>query len=69
MRKQTRQVLAVLENQRRRRETAGEHIRNAVQLLSNLHEFGALDPNDRRQVRATIDRLWRGLREIEKGNV
>lgn len=69
MKKQTRQVLAVLENPRAREETAGEHIRNAVQLLSNLNDFGALDPADRRQVRATIDRLWRGLREIEKGNV
>ena len=69
MRKQLRRVMAALENHRAREETAGEHVRNGLQLLSNLIDFGALDPRDRRQVRAVIDRLWRGLREIEKGNV
>jgi hypothetical protein len=44
-------------------------VRNALQLLSNLLDFGVLDPQGRREVRAVIDRLWRGLREIEKGNV
>jgi hypothetical protein len=69
MRKQVRRVMAALENPRAREETAGEHVRNGIQLLSNLLDFGGLDPKDRRQVRAVIDRLWRGLREIEKGNV
>lgn len=69
MKAQTRRVLAALENPRAREETAGDHVRNALQLLSNLLDFGALDPQDRRQMRAAMDRLWRGLREIEKGNV
>ena len=68
MRRQTRRVLAVLENPRSREESASNHVRNAIQVLSNLLDLGALDPEDRRQLRTAIQRLWRGLREIEKGN-
>jgi hypothetical protein len=66
---QTRRVLAALANPRADEEPAGEHVRNGVQLLSNLMDFGRLDPDDRMQIRATIERLWRALREMEKGNV
>ena len=69
MKAQTRRVLAALENPRAREETAAGHVRYALQLLSNLLDFGALDPKDRRTVRAVIDRQWRALREIEQGNV
>lgn len=69
MKTQTRRVLSALANPRAREETAGEHIRNAIQLLSNLVDFGLLEPDNRRQVRAAIERCWRGLREIEQGNV
>lgn len=68
MKLQTRRVLAVLKNPRSEEETAGEHIRNAIQVLSNLLDFGLLDPDGRRQVRAAIERCWRALREMEKGN-
>lgn len=68
MRAQTKRVLAVLSNRRTREETAAGHNRHAIELLSNLLAFGALDADDRRTVRAIIDRLWRALREIEQGN-
>ncbi len=51
------------------RETAGEHIRNAVQVLLNLLEFGMLDQEDRKDVRAALHRLWLARREIERGNI
>lgn len=51
------------------RETAGEHIRKAVQVLLNLLEFGMLEDEDRKDVRVALHRLWLALREIERGNV
>ena len=68
MKVQTRRVLAALANPRATEETAAEHVRNAIQLLSNLLDFGMLEPGGRQQVRAAIERCWRALREIEKGN-
>ncbi len=66
----TRRVLAAaLANPRARREAAGEHVRNAIQALENLLEFGTLDDEDRKDVRAAIRRLWRALREMQRGNV
>lgn len=65
----TRRVLAALANPRGTREPATEHVRNALQLLENVLEFGALDDEDRKDVRAAIRRLWLALREIERGNV
>ncbi len=66
----TRRVLAAaIANPRGRREPAGEHVRNAIQVLENLLEFGTLDDEDRKDVRAVIRRLWRALREIHRGNV
>jgi hypothetical protein len=38
-------------------------------VLENLLEFGTLDAEDRRDVRAAIHRLWLALREIQRGNV
>jgi len=37
-------------------------------VLLNLLEFGKLDEEDRKDVRAALHRLWLGLREIERGN-
>ncbi len=70
LRTKTRRVLAAaLANPRADREPATEHIRNAIQLLENLLEFGALDDEHRKDVRASIRRLWLALREIERSNV
>ncbi len=66
----TKRVLAAaLANPRASREPASEHVRNAIQVLENLLEFGTLDDEDRRDVRAVIARLWLALREIQRGNV
>ena len=64
----TKRVLAALANPRGERETASEHVRNAVQVLENLLELGTLDTEDRKDVRAAMHRLWLALREIERGN-
>ncbi|MGE0440843.1 MAG: hypothetical protein AB7S39_10160 [Gemmatimonadales bacterium] len=68
MKVQTRRVLAALMNPRAKEETAREHVRNAIQVLSNLLDFGLLEPAGRQQLRTAIERCWRALREIEKGN-
>ena len=66
----TRRVLAAaLANPRADREPANEHVRNAIQVLENLLEFGTLDNDDRKDVRAALRRLWLALREIQRGNV
>ena len=58
----TKRVLAAaLANPRASREPASEHVRNAIQVLENLLEFGTLDDEDRKDVRAAIGRLWLGL--------
>lgn len=62
----TRRLLACLASAQ---EPAREHIRNAIQLLSNLLDLGTLGEDDRREVRAAIRRLWTALREIERGNL
>ncbi len=69
LRTRTRRVLAALANPRGTREPATEHVRNAIQVLENLLEFGELDEEDRKDVRAATRRLWLALREIERGNV
>ncbi|KPK80431.1 MAG: hypothetical protein AMS25_09070 [Gemmatimonas sp. SM23_52] len=61
-------MLAALANPRGDRETASAHIRNAIQILGNLLDFGSLGEEDRKDVRAVIRRLWLALREIERGN-
>jgi len=43
-------------------------MRSAIQLLENLLEFGALDGEDRKDVRTVIRRLWLALRELDRGN-
>ncbi len=66
----TRRVLAAaLDNPRTSREPASEHVRNAIQVLENLLEFGTLDDEDRKDVRAATGRLWLALREIQRENV
>lgn len=50
-------------------ESAREHARNALQLLSNLLDLGTLDEDDRKEVRAAMRSLWTALREIEHGNL
>jgi hypothetical protein len=66
----TRRVLrAALDNPRASREPASEHVRNAIQVLENLLEFGTLDDDDRKDVRAAIHRLWLALREIQRENI
>ena len=65
----TKRVLAAaLPNSRPGREPASGQIRSALQLLENLLEFGALDGQDRKDVRAVIRRLWLALRELDRGN-
>jgi len=68
LRTKTSRVLAALANPRGDRETASAHIRNAIQILGNLLDFGSLGEEDRKDVRAVIRRLWLALREIERGN-
>ena len=68
LRTKTSRVLAALANPRGDRETASAHIRNAIQILGNLLDFGSLGEEDRKDVRAAIRRLWLALREIERGN-
>ena len=53
----------------RRPESAKEHVQVATHLLYNLFLFGARDPNDRKEVRAALYRLWLALREMERGRV
>jgi len=66
----TRRVLAAARaDPRASREPAGEHVRNAIQVLENLLEFGTLDADDRKDVRVAIHRLWLALREIQRGNI
>ena len=60
----TKRVLAALANPRSERETASKHVRNAIQVLENLLEFGALDTEDRKDVRAAMHRLWLALRKL-----
>jgi hypothetical protein len=66
----TKRVLAAaLVHPRASREPASERVRNAIQVLENLLEFGTLDDGDRKDVRAAIRCLWAALREIQRGNV
>ncbi len=65
----TRRVLAAaLPTPRTGREPASGKMRSAIQLLENLLEFGALDGEDRKDVRTVIRRLWLALRELDRGN-
>lgn len=66
--KRTDAVLRTLARPARRDQTASDHARGALQTLSNLNEFGGLEPVDRREVRAAMQRLWLVLRELEQGN-
>jgi len=68
LRSKTNRVLSALANRGAERETAGEHVRNAIQLLMNLLAFGSLDREDRKDVSAAIRRLRLALREVERGN-
>ncbi len=52
-----------------RPETATQHLQTATRLLYNLFLFGAQNPDDRREVRAALHRLWLALREIERGHI
>ena len=63
-----RRVVAVLDRPQADRTTAREHVENGIQLLVNLMDFGSLDDEDRKDVRAASGRLWSALREIDCGN-
>jgi hypothetical protein len=47
------------------RETAAEHIRNALAVLNGLLDADELSDEDRQDVQAAVRRLWRALRELE----
>lgn len=49
-----------------RPETASAHVRNAIQLLLNVLEFGAPCELDRKELRAALHRLWLALRELDR---
>lgn len=49
-----------------RRETAGGHLRNALQILTDLLDRGAAEADADGAVRAALDRLWQCLREVER---
>ena len=67
-RRTNRVLAAALPNPRPGRKPASEYIRSAIQVHENLLEFGALDEEDRNDVRAVIRRLWLALRELDRGN-
>ena len=49
-----------------RRETAGGHLRNALQMLTDLLDRDAADAELDSAVRAALERLWRCLREVQR---
>jgi len=51
--------------ERRAPETAGEHIRNALQLLTNVAESGTLDEESLRDLDAAMFRLRFALDRLE----
>jgi hypothetical protein len=58
------QVARLLSNPR---ETAQDHVRNALQVLMDLLDLSpTLAAEDRRDVRAAVHRLWLALREMER---
>ena len=64
----TNAVLRSLARPGSRGQSATEHVRGALQTLSNLNELGGLEVADRREVRAAMQRLWLALRELEQRN-
>jgi hypothetical protein len=61
-------VLSALQSRDRARKSATEYIHDGLESLSNLNELGALEVEDRREIRSVMYRLWLALREIEQGN-
>ncbi len=53
--------------ERRARESAAEHIRNAIQLLANVAEAGTLDEESLRDLDAAMFRLRFALDRLEGG--
>lgn len=49
-----------------RRETAGGHVRNAIQVLESLLADEPLDDERSEAVRVAIERLWLALREVDR---
>jgi hypothetical protein len=47
-------------------ESPAEHLRNALQLLGELHEMGGLRADARAALEAVSDRLARALRLLER---
>ena len=64
----TSRVLAALANRRGHSETSTDHVQATIQVLENVLEFGALDEEDRRDVRLAVRRLWSSIREFNRGN-
>ncbi len=55
--------------ERRGQETVAEHIRNALQLMTNVAVYGALDDEDRRDLDAAMFRLRFALDKLESGKL
>jgi hypothetical protein len=53
--------------ERRGRETVEEHLRNALQLLSNIAETGSLDDEARRDLDAAMFRLRFAVDRLHHG--
>jgi len=47
-------------------ESPGEHLRNALQLLTAMDGISGLSPDDRADLRAVLERLQRALRLLER---
>ncbi len=48
-------------------ETVDEHIRNALQLLANVSQYGVLPDEERRDLDAAVRRLTIALRQLQRG--
>lgn len=52
---------------RERRETVGEHLRNALQVLLHTTTGRELPTEVRHDIAAAIRRVWLALQELERG--
>ena len=49
------------------KQSAMELIGQSLVMLSNLAELGALEPSQKLEVSAAMNRLWLAIRELEQG--
>jgi hypothetical protein len=51
---------------RDRRETVGEHLRNALQVLLHTTTTQTMSPETRNDIAAAVRRIWLALQELER---